>query len=371
MEKETKKQQISMEYNEIKQKALNNPLVRILVRLSEIRIVSEGIITYKGKELRLTENAFHALAKFVGAPLQFQRNVGTLLGDQARVHFMNTMRDALSARKDKQLMFIGNPEHSTIVGVSEEQGMLSAQSFFDLTEGIITKYGLEVKTCSIDAIGAVSITTTSTQEATIKGLPLGHKDSEDYLPGLSFQNSVISGTKLNPFTYRLVCTNGMIGKEEGKAIEISGFDSKELKKFYDRVKALANNNFVSFDYNERVLSAINNFASLGELKFAADLIGRTSTAGHKTINAFVPYYSCVEKYAKLGLDAEKFSTKQLANAKTNVPVWDVVNALTNYGSHAFDGVEMTPAARALVAGHAGLLLNKKAFDTEFLVPSLI
>lgn len=369
MEKTAK--ETSMSYDEVKKMALSNPLVRMLVRLSEIKIIAENIISYKGNQLTCTEEAFKSLARCIGAQVSFQQKVGSLLGDNARLNFMNVMREALSARKDKQLMFIGNPQHSLVVGVVENASMLSTQSFFDLTEGIIVKYGLDVKSCSIGHTGEVVITTTSKQEAMINGLPADHRDPENFLPGLAFRNSVITGTQLNPYTYRQVCTNGMIALREGDGISPAGFDSKKLKEFYERVNLFASNNFVDVNYNQRVVNAINTFASLGELKFAVDAIERTSTAGSKFSNALVPYYTCAEKYAKMGYNVEKFSKQQFANAKTNVPVWDVVNAMTNFASHDFDGIEMSPAQRAIAQGYAGVLLTKKSFDTANLMPSLI
>lgn len=371
MESKSKKEAPSKTYDEIKKEALANPLVRILVRLSEIKIIADNVISYKGHTLHFTESAFKSLGNLI-LPLGFQDRVNSAMGATAKLHFINTMRDAISSQTNKQVMFVGNPATATIVSIASNTGMLSTQSFFDLTEGIISKYGLSVKNCSINNIGDVAITTTSPKDAIIKGLDSSYKTDESFFPGLAFQNSIVSGTSLNPFTIRQICSNGMIGVDRSAIVRINGFDSKELQVFYEKVKMLASNNFVDFGYSDKVIKAINTLASLGELQFAAKHIENSVVnVGSKLINSLVPYYTCADKYAKMGYNVEKLSKQQLASAKTNVSVWHAVNAMTDFASHSFDDVDMSGSSRVHVQQMAGALLNKRAFDTEQLMPSIL
>lgn len=366
-----KTNETSMSYDEVKKMALESPLVRLLVRLSELKVQPNCMVLYKGNPLSFSESAFDSLLRLVGIPLSLQKKVDSALGVQSRLHMVNALNEAFTMRKSKEIMLVGNPANSTIIGVTESNGILSAESFFELTEGIINKYGMTVQACSIGTAGQVSIRATAKSIAQIKGLDAGYKVDEAYLPGLSFENSILNGTAMNPFTHRMVCSNGLVREVKGESIYLAGFDSKELKKFYTQVKGLANNNFVSFDYNSRVLSAIKNTASMAELQFAAKVIENSAGVGPKISNTFVPFYTCADRYKKLGISIDSCSTKQLENARTDVPVWDVVNALTNFASHKHNGIDVTPASRALAQSHAGELLSKKAFDTQHLMPSLI
>lgn len=370
----TKQKNASSGYDEVKAKALAKPLLRILVRLSELKIVGDGVVSYAGNMLHFTEAAFLSLAQLVGTPISFQKRVHGLMGDSAKLNLLNVMREAMSLRKDRRLMLIGNPDTLQIVAVVKEDAvMLTAGSFFDLVEGIVTKYNLNVRACSIDDVGTVNIRTTSPNAETISGLPSKYKENEEFLPGLSFQNGIVSGTELNPFTYRMVCTNGMIAERKSQGAKLVGFDSKELREFYEHVRLLASNNFVPFNYNQNVVRAIQTNASMEELGFAYKTMFRSceNEVDKRLINAFLPYEECVAKYKKMNIHIEELTQQHRRNAKTNVPMWDVVNALTNFATHQHDGIDLSEASRAVLQTNAGDLLGRERYDTELLLPSLV
>jgi len=370
MKKHKKENAEGHSYEEVKKQAQEQPLLRKTVRIGDLRIVDETHVEYKGKTLELSENAFHSLIKRLGVPMSFQARVSRLLGPQAKLNLLNTMKTAVSAQKNKALMFIGNPKNSLVVGVTEDVSMLSGKSFFELVEGTANKYNLDIKNCSIDKFGEVVIQTSSPIAAGIKGLAKDHKDDEGYYPGLAFKNSIFTGTELNPYTFRMVCSNGMIAPGRD-VIRIAGFDTDELKRFYDRINMLAKGNFISCDYDKQVVKAAATYASLGELNFLSSAMMNYSGAGHKMINQFVPYYDCASKYEALGIKVENLDKQQLMNAKTNVKLWDAINGVTDFASHKYEGVDISSAGRATLQQKAGAILNKPKFDTESLMPSLI
>lgn len=369
--KHQKEDAVSHSYSEVKKLALQNPLLRKQVKIGDIKVVDENRIEYKGTELALSDRAFDSLIKRLGVPVSFQNRVNKLLGPQAKVNLLNSMKTAVSAHKNKTLMFIGNPTESKIVGVTENTSMLSAKSFFDLVEDTIGQHDLRVKSCSIGTYGNVNIQAVSAHAAGIKGLPAGHADDEGFNPGLSFSNSIFNGTELNPYTYRLICNNGMIALDRHAGIRIGGFDTEELKKFYAHIATMAANNFVSANYNAQVLKAINSYASLGELQFMSNVMKNQSGVDSNVINRFVPYFDCVKKYEALNIKVDRLDKSQLANAKTNVKVWDAINGLTDFASHKYDGVDISSAGRAQLQHSAGAILNKEKFDTMSLMPSLV
>ncbi len=357
-------------YAEVKKQALENPLLRKNMRIGDVKILDANRIDYRGTELQLSDNAFRSLIKRLGVPSAFQNKVSTLLGPQAKLHLLNAMRSAISAHSNKSLMFIGNPTTGKIVGVTDDVSMLSAESFFELVENSVDKYKLDVKQCSIGSFGNVNIQAVSAHTAGITGLTKSHRHDESYNPGVSFSNSLFRGTELGSYTYRLICSNGMVGMHKNDVIAIGGFDSKELKRFYERINELAGNNFISSNYSAQVMKAINCNASLGELKMLAESMVNQSAAQPGVVNRFVPYFDCVKKYEALNIHVEHLTTQQLANAKTNVNLWDAINGTTDFATHKVAGVDMSSANRILLQGAAGTVLNKTHFDTEMLMPSI-
>jgi hypothetical protein len=361
----------SISYEEAKKLALANPLLRKEVRIGDIKLVDERRILLKGHEVLLSENAFSSLVKRLGVPQAFQNRIGNLLGPQAKLNMLNAVRSALSGQENKRLQFIGNPAEKQIVGVTETTNMLSAKSFFELVETCIDKYKLDIQACSVDRFGTTSIQTSTKFAANIKGLPKDHADDEEYNPGLSFRNSIFSGTELNPYTFRMVCSNGMIAPDGRDILRIEGFDSEDLRHFYNRLDLLGKNNFISSKYNEQVVKAASTYASLGELQFLANAMMNCSGASHKTINRFVPYYECADKFRAMRINVETLDKQQLANAKTNVRLWDAINGTTDFATHKYEGVDMSSSDRARLQHSAGAILNKKTFDTASLMPSLV
>lgn len=358
-------------YEEVKQAAKETPLLRKATRIGDVKIIDTTHIEIKGNVLELSDFAFNSLIKLFNIPLSFQNRVENSFGPAAKLHLLNTMKDAMSVRKNEQIMLIGNTKSGKIVSAGAENGMLSNDSFFDLVESVINKHGLELGSCSIGDFGDVTIITKSTRDASIKGLDSSHKTDEGFTPGLAFVNSVVRGTQLNPYTMRLVCSNGMIAPDQSSIISIKGFDSKEVRKFYEQINKLAHNNFVSGNYNEQVLKAVNTYASLAEIEFASKMMHNASGADLRRIDQFVPYLKMVEKFDSKGFKLKDMSSQQMKNAQTNVKLWDVVNGMTNFATHKHDGIKMDSGSRVRVQGQAGALLNKKTFDTANLVPSLV
>lgn len=360
----------TLSFAEAKKLAIANPLLRQLVRLGDLTIADVGHVKYNGSLLNFTPEAFAKFVRLLGVPTAFQHKVEILLGVEAKLELLNSMKTTIAANKNKVIALIGNPSTAQIVGVASQESMLSHEGFFELAESLVDRHNLEIKACSIGRFGEVVINAIAPLTAKIKGLEDSYKTDESYKPGLSFSNSIFEGTVMSSFTERLVCDNGMTAPCKTD-ISIGGFDSKEIKKFYEKIAGFARSGFQSFGYNEAVLKAVKTHASVGEVEFAVRTMGNNTDRGHQAIESFLNMGDIRAKFAKVNVHVEAMNKEQKINAATPYKVWDVVNAMTDYATHAYDGIELSPASRAEVQRKAGALLMKSRFDTQNLVPSIL
>jgi hypothetical protein len=346
--------------------AINLQPIRKEVPLGDIKLVSPETVMVSGKEIALSASGFDGLARMVGVNKQFNSNFEKNFGKDSSLALINRMSSALAVKGGTTTLVV-NPTHKKIIGFKKDSKIqVSNKSFIEMARQAIDRHNLEVSNFSVNEDGNVVITASNPHgQWGIKGF----KD-EDFFGGVTFSNDFKEGLGVSPYLYRLVCANGMISKAFEESFTFSQIGSKEAENFVLRLNDLAKNGFRPAAFEDSVRKAANIRASMSEMEKVHWAIREYAAVDREVLEDWIPLKEVQRDYFSIGVDHVKMSNGQKANAPTNMTVWELVNALTNFASHEHGmGIFIEDYNRRILQKEAGALLSKKGFDVENLVPS--
>jgi len=352
-------------YDIFKQRAIAAQPVATRCSLSEIDVVDEGTMLFKGYPLNLSKGALKNLAGILNLPTRFVQEFEMLIGKNGKDKFLNFIKDAKSIRKDMLITLIGNPNTKAIVGIQRSEYM-PFETYFGLLEQIMNIQPFDIQDMTFTG-NKVAVS------AVLKGgvFNVGGLDAEKFYPGFTFSNGIGgaaggSGGGIDNFIYRLICGNGMTGADpdNGGSIIFGGpKGDKGPEVFFRDVENLAKKGFVPESFNNNVMRANNTMASFAEVKEAASVLTKGSDLTKDYIDSFIPVNDIKGKLVRKGVDFTTLNAAKEKSIITDVSIWDVVNGLTNFASHDY-GFNLMPSRKLEIQKIAYNILAKKNFDTE-------
>ena len=265
-----------------------------------------------------------------------------------------------SSKSMKNLVtIVGDNESKEITHIlSGDIDIISNEMALDLFEKTFEPGVLEIIDGSV-GVNKLELTVRKNIEVLpeVNGIPL---KGEEFNPGFNFKNSLIQGVSIETYMERLVCTNGMTAKGYFGDISVNRVEPGKIQEFFKDFINIQKNNFVSKAYGENIERATKTNASFSELMQVKNLIVGNSTLVEKDVYSVLPEWNReVNRLAAANIDFEKCNAQQLKNHPTKSNLWDVINRLTDFGSHDYGfNVDKFELQRA-----AGLLLNKKDYDS--------
>jgi hypothetical protein len=378
MKRKTQPQNVDtegMSFDQVKQMAINNePLVH-KVKLVDINFSDEGVLSIEGQQVNSDDGLEKKLLKILGLQPAFVQRFGKLTGAEARKALIEMIKQAtmLSSNKKQLITILGNPVTKSVFNMLPgERDFISNEFAMEQFEKIQQKYPyLQPHAMHVHKDGGFTLTLKTSDIVTPtdgQGNPIINPsgESENYVPGLSLINSPERGIYNNIFMWRLICSNGMEGLDIGDGnLKVNQLSSDQLQKFFDNVDKMAMTNFASSQYSENLQKAMSTKASFAEVSAARDIMLKNSTLTEANLGAFLPeFVTETRKLAAKGYtDYKKFTDAQLANYQTGATVWDVVNRITDFGSHDYG----FKAQYNKIQAKAGQLFDKKTYDSENLI----
>lgn len=317
-------------FDERSREAISKTPVRREFGLKDIEVINNETLSLDGRHVKMSPEAFKNFCKIIGLPVGFDKTFSTAFGDKARQQLVNRLKVAAQAKGNSSVSIVLNPETKKIIAVQKDpRDLVSNQSFLDSTTRMIDRFGLEVSDFSVSDDGSLVINTASPKNAWgIQGL----KD-EDHFGGISFMNSPNQGFQVSPYLYRLICSNGMIGRSFSETMQLGQMDQINLLKFNEQLEALANRSFRPEQFEERVRMAMNTRASLAEMEHAHGSLIASSDADVKEIESWIPFQQTKAAFFKSGIDVNTLTTNQMKGAKTGMTVWEMINSMTHFATH--------------------------------------
>ena len=346
--------------------AIETQPLRRQISLSEIELIGKNSISVEGQELSITDGAFKDLIEVLKVPKAFLNRFKDVFGEENQKTFINRLRESASVAKGIEVTLIADPKTRKVSRMlGADKALISNDSAVDFARRYIDSYGLGVNSFNVDTNGSFSINTTSpTGYFSVKGL----KD-ESFQGGVTFTNTPERGLEILPYLQRLICANGMIGRQMAESYRLNSLSQEAIEKFNEQMLQLQAMNFTPMGFSDRIHKAAETKASFREMQSAVANLLSNSKASYDQVQKWIPLQSVKDQYTRTGYDTNRFTTVQGKNALTNMSINDLYNAMTNFASHDHKGIEIEDGKRSTIMVGAGNLLWKPAYDVENFIPS--
>jgi len=355
---------------DVKKIAIENEVTSKRVPLSTIDVDTTGMLSVGGTRLNSNDKILAQLYKVLCLNKTFVRKFGKLTDEKTTKALIELIKSGLVLKDatKQDIVLVGNPRTGALTHILPgDKDFISASFGLDVIQKVMEKYPqLHISGYSIDSDnGGVGVSLKTNSEIIPQNKNGFAIKGEHFNPGMNFNIRPFGGLSYDAYIYRLICSNGMIGTEIGTGGEITVLNDMAIEKFFDSVQRTADNNFIPFQYGEKLDIAKETKASFGELLFAKNMMLKCSDIqDEKFLEPFLPEFGQeVRKLAQRGYDYANLSDRTLSNYPTKTSVWDVVNRMTDFGSHdyGFNTYFETLQERA------GLLFSKKEYDTQGLI----
>lgn len=365
----TKVNTAGLDYETKKKLASNNEVLSKRVSLSEIDIDRDGQLSYNGTRMASEEGLLDQMLDILKLKKKFVERFEKLTGSEAKEALIKMIKTGLSvtSAKNQFVNIIGNPSTKLITRITPgNRDIVSNRFAIQQFENIMNKYpNLELSGFNVYNDGTINLSTVSKELIipTSGGVKL---NDEAFKGGMSFFNNPYDGMGISSKVVRQICGNGMIGYADEKIILRQLTDAK-IEKFHELVGEISTNGFVNSRFNENLNRAMKTNASFAELEEARKIMIRYSALTDADVNTYLPELSVeIHKLASKGVDYANCSDRQLQNYPIDMKVWDVINRITDFGSHEYG----FGAQEEFIQFRAGEIMKKKEFDTEGLLPIL-
>ena len=353
-------------YDAFKTTALQKQPLRKQIQLSELKFITIDTVDYCGLRLGMSKKAIRDMMSILGLAQSFGGKLNSVFGEEFTNTLLNVMKDSIATQKQKSVTLLVSPDRIIQRIHSNGSSWISTENFFDIFERTMNRSEFAINNMQIDNDGGIVISTTApNSEFQITGKGLDSKQ-EVFQGGLNF-NRTYNGLQVDPFLYRLWCTNGCVTKEFEESIRMANINENSWNEFYKNLERIESNNFQPKGFADKVKQAANTPASLAEMDNAINLIKNNSNIDDLNVQPFIPYGETYNAFKKMGIQPSELTQKQKQNARTNVSVWDIVNGITDFASHDYGFEIKNPEqTRNNMMVTAGGILTKK-YDTQNLL----
>lgn len=367
----TKVNTAGLDYETKKKVALNGELISRRVQLSNIDIDHNGQLSIDGQRVASEEGVQKQLYKILNLSETFVKKFGKITDENTKMHLINMIKSGLvlSDVKKQNITVLGNPRTQLITTLLPGNvDYISNKMAFEVLERLLNDYSeLGVKNFTVDENGGFNISLLSPNVLQIQADATGkssHKfiETEDYNAGINFHKSLVNGINTEAFTFRRFCDNGAIIHLEDSNFKLNKLTDDALANYFTGITSLQKNGFAPDNYAENIQRGMHTNISFAELLDARSIILRNSSLkSENELKNFLPEFSNeVHKLASRGVDYAQCTDRQLENYPTGHKVWDVVNRLTDFGSHDY-GFTVNNEA---IQRQAGKLFSKEVYDSE-------
>lgn len=363
-------------YENFKKEVKDNYPIRKNMTLAELNIDFEdtesrnGNITIDGVKLKLSSGAFKSLLKTLKVSDSFMGKFTDIFGMNSRNQLVNVIKNKMATQKDMKVAIYISPSTMRVVAVTDaNKPYISTDFYFDMVENVINDHQLDVGNMSISSDGNIQISTIKSNW----GFDIPDLKDEAFHTGVIVTAGPTEDIAIDPYILRLVCENGMVGPrrlEMGPRLMNNSIES--INKFMTDVKGLAETNqkFQGI-FSDQVIKMNSVSASYNEVMRLREMVANKVTDKNDArveavLDRFFPVNEIKGEYKEKGYNLDILTNRHWKNAKTSMTTWDLLNSLTDVGSHDY-GMGIGENAKNDLRKQAGLFMFKKEFDTEFVL----
>lgn len=366
----------NIDYENFKKEVKDNYPIRKNLTLSELNIDFEdvdtrnGNITIEGVKLALSSGAFKSLLKTLKISDAFMGKFTDIFGMNSRNQLVKIIKTKMSTAKDMKVAIYISPSTRRVVAVTDaSKPYVSTDFYFDMVENVINDHQLDVGNMSISSEGNIQISTIKNSW----GFDIPDLKDEAFHTGVIVTAGPTEDIAIDPYILRLICANGMVGPrrlEMGPRLLSNGIE--DINTFMRDIKGLSETN-KKFQgvFSDQVRKMNSISASYSEVMKLRELVSNKVTDKNDArveavLDRFFPIGDIKNTYKDKGIMLDTLTNRHWKNAKTDMTSWELLNALTDVGSHDY-GLGIGEHAKNDLRKNAGLFMFKKEFDTEFIL----
>jgi len=354
-----------LNYETIKKNVLDAEPVQKRVSLSQVEIDGNGNLAVGGLKLRVAPDVIEKdLFKILSLQPAFIKKFGNITDNKTKIDFINFIKTALSLNdiKKSEINLIGTNGLITHILPGNKDYITNSfaiKMFEDCMDRTSHDVLITGFTSSNNGGFAINVRKKDEIAPVIDG---SYSNLEAYNPGFAFVNNPLKGMEVQNYVERMVCTNGMVATVLESTMSLNLITEKNVQDFFSGFRDFDKSGFLSVNFTENLNKAMNVKASFGEIISARRIITSHSEVKKDTdLYSFLPEFSQeVNRLARHEIDYTKCSQAQLNNLPTKHSVWDIINRITDFGSHDYG----FNADFAAIQRKAGGLFNRKTYDTE-------
>lgn len=321
----------NLSYEDIKKQAIaNSPLVTS-IPLSRFELGRSQTIKLDGKQLPINGKAYsNFLKKVLQVDPQFVKRFKKVTDEKTELTMLSTLKSGMAMKKEQMVHVLANPHSREITAFSSGRHTFRTnEALLDIFERVMNNFSkLRLRDFYMMEDGSMTISARS--ESTIAG----NIQSEVFQGGLTFGNNYDRGSVISHNAFRMVCANGMYGFNDLPMFV--GSTEVQLENFFDKLRELDNSHWMEGSFWEKMETAMNVNASMAELNYVKGVIIGNSAVNNDTLRSFLPQHGqAVGWLTKRNVNVENLTMQQEKNCPTNVNLWELINELTDFGSHDY------------------------------------
>lgn len=338
-------------YQSFKEAALKAEPMSAKVTLSEVDIIDDGSVKVGGQIIGTNMNFVSRMVDLLGIPSRFINDYSNIMKSDMPA-FINFLKNVKASQNNKEVYLLG--KNNQIVGLQENY--MPREVYFKTFEDIMNMKNYDIKNMSSHGNDIHIQAILESGEFQVG------ENVEKFQPGFSFDSTEKNGISLGSYIYRLICTNGMIGRSSEEVLRY-----KDPEDFYKQLGYLVKTDFVGKSFTDNVHRAKRTKASLAELEKGRELIRSCSSEIDPfVLERFVSLGDTREMLARNKYDINLLDKNKKKNIVTNSTVWDIINGLTDFASHDYH-INVNENDRLKLQVQAGAMLSRKTYDTQNLI----
>lgn len=323
-----------------------------VVNRSELFSVGDNAFNIGGIVLSTSPEVSNRIEKFIGVTHKQTETVGKAFGEQGMNNFRNYMTISSSYTDTDSLALVADPESRTIKSVVPMKAkVIAPMVFFGFLEMFMDKNKYTPDSIEIDDDGIGLVARLSPEKENITVI-----DENDSIIDNGLWFSWNPG-EVNDGNYyiRQICSNGqtaIVKNELGHSFEL---DDKRLRQLLDLPQ---NDGFMKSTlgkFVEAAKTAMHTSASLREVSKAAKILRQCHVPEQKSMG-LAPIKQLEDEYSKAGYTVGGLYE---ASMKSNMNMWQLHNAITQYASHTTDWGENDSRRTSLMMLTMKLLMEKR------------
>ncbi len=335
---------------------------------------ADALVEVRGMQAVMTPTAKNDLLKATGLDFATIDRIKQTSGEKGA---NAVVRNAMKSVADKKMLFaFDGPRITRVVDPSQNKAAAGMQPAHvkKMAEMMIEK-GMQVYGVTASPDGTNVCIQLCDPRVYDSPLTMPSHKNEAISVGKSIHWDAMGGTSIHDFVKRLICSNGLIRGEDGRAATwlTPNMDAATLYKllFEDVSTNKINAYFSKIAQLQETPLSVREFQEMYKhiAKFGDDLgvirdhLGDAPNSNGK--------FNFSMQYERKGLDLENMTAKQLANAPTPFKWWDGINTMTWLGSHETK-TNVSEWEKTKMLQAAGKMINRSNQDASnwiFDVPS--